>query len=502
MKRGLVVVIALVTVCAAGLAFLAMRRDGENSATLMARGRQLAAAGDYRRSLQAFREAARKAPGSLEAHYGLALAMLRTGDAAEAQQELYRVVQRKEDFRDARVQLARVMVRRPSLGDAQDGFKWAEKELAAAPQGAHAADAHYAEAIGLLRHEQGDSALEHLRTAVRLDPAHIDSAVATAMLLLIRGNQPGAEATLLALPSSARSEEALGEFYRLAGRPAVALGHFRNALRLQPDLSVAAVNLCDTLFALHDSTTGCAEPLERLRDAGQPEFRHLHALYLLRNGSPDAGLAELAGIHERYSGDPDARSRWLAALVAMGRAEEAERVLTAMTQSDPRDERALAERGHLRLLRGDRAAAAADIDKAMSIDPQQPEARYEKAFLEYTLGDQTRSEYEIGEATRFDPGFLPARLDWARELIAEGKPALARDVIENTPMERRSVPSVRAARQWTETGSPARLAGKPFEGPGLRPDLIEYPCGPVFQAMDLEILSWAQAPERQRWLMF
>jgi len=133
--------------------------------------------------------------------------------------------------------------------------------------------AHAGLAVTLVRDGQAEEALAPLATALRLNPALPEALIgfAVALSALDRPNEalPYAREAVARKPSGAALHGVLGEVQRARGDLAAAVGSFREATRLAPDVAANHYDLAVTLAALGRTAEAAAALEEGRREASR-----------------------------------------------------------------------------------------------------------------------------------------------------------------------------------------------------------------------------------------
>jgi hypothetical protein len=208
-------------------------------------------------------------------------------------------------LRARNVSAARSALFRGDLGSTQ---RVATALVAADP---HDAEGHFLLGIAASSAGQVHAGIVHLDEAVRLDPQGEYRAHLAKLFTLVRRDGDAA-ATLReaesAPPTDALSRDTMGCVYARLGDHAAALGHFAEAVRLEPDNTEFRYNQATTLNFL-----GCVDEAEAVLEAlialAPADARAHHLLASLRKQTPeDNHVARLTHAHEQAR---DGRERLL-----------------------------------------------------------------------------------------------------------------------------------------------------------------------------------------------
>jgi protein O-GlcNAc transferase len=222
--------------------------------SLLAKGEQREAAGDFDGALQAYREA-------LAHHAGHALAQVCTGNALaalrrfdEAEGHYLAAVELDPGYAAAHLNLGNVRVAMRRFDQAEAAYREA---LRLRPGWSEAA---VGVACALEEADRAEAAIEAYRAALAIDPAHAGAARNLSGLLAARGQTTAArrvlEESLARNPGHAALRRALAHRHQQVGEHAQALRIFEQVLADDPDDIAAASNRLFTLNFLPEATAG------------------------------------------------------------------------------------------------------------------------------------------------------------------------------------------------------------------------------------------------------
>lgn len=377
--------------------------------------------------------------------------------------------------------------------------------------------------MGLEEEPYGDPVVD-LEAALSADPWHVDALSLRAKVLFSRGERAaaleGAEALArigapaelvdawaircgLELPSAMGAIEQLvlrgheapldvAEARRrlTAGRRGARL----RALAAETALTGAAETSLDILKALE--AEGDAEP-------GDIDLRVLVLVGL--QGRLDVGLR--AGTHgvARWPADPAPRSAAALAALALGRGEEARRLVGEALRLEPADARGLHVRGRLKLLDGDRAGALSDLRAAVTARPEDPPGVADLAALLLEEGRVEEAAAVLATARSRAPGWW--RLSYQAALVAErrGRPAEVLRLLASAALadDRPAEVWVLRARARVALGDPLGAQGdleaaatRGASGPEWRAALVDALLGGGDVGAALDLVDGAAEGER------
>lgn len=416
---------------------------------------------DYSRAFLEFRNAVQADPASAEAYFQLALASLANKDARNAEVWLRKATELDPKHRDAQVKLAELLSTGHYRERVDESARRVREVLAVTPSDVEAANILAGAEWRLGQREQAEARLvkaieespKNLGThfsLIRLKLAGRDYAEAEKLLTKLASAHPGQPAVFLAV----------GAFYAFRGRSEEAADALRKALAIEPSNGLVLVSLA-----------GLEQQAGRLEEAGQlyqraaqlndPQYKHLHAFFLLNSGRADAALAELETLAKAEPDNRGARSRLVAAYLATGRKQRAEAVLNEALKLHRHDADALLQRGQMRIRAGEWDQAEADLTTVVGFHPGSAPAHYLMSKIHQQRGRLRRQREELGEAIRLDPELLAPRIELAQILTFSGSAREALDLLDAAPPSQRSSLPVAVQRNWAHLArSDAKAAAK------------------------------------------
>ncbi|WP_051356702.1 tetratricopeptide repeat protein [Azorhizobium doebereinerae] len=358
---------------------------------VLAQASQLHRAGQLDAAIDAYRTAARLAPGFLDAHRLLALALLQAGRAKDA-------VRAARQARD-------IAPRDPN--------------------------SHILVGAGLLLAGDAQKALAAFDDAAKLAPGLIEAQFQAGNALAALGRHAAAaERFTRALAIDPRSVEALtnrATAYARLERHAEALADCERLIAMQPWVPIHHVSKAGTLLEMGD-VAGALAAAETAIAAGP---RYADAYHIAAQAK--ASLGDLPGacalMARAVELNGDARPELKVRLAHMRRLNSefaaALELCDAVLATHPRLAEALVERADVHRALGAAAAALADADAALAIQPDAPLANLARASALADLGRSADMRVAIGRAARAAPReprvlFTKAGLDLATGAWAAG----------------------------------------------------------------------------------
>jgi tetratricopeptide (TPR) repeat protein len=388
------------------------------------------------------------------AHYKLGLTWIRTGNLGGAVSELHKAIERlpndSPDHWDATVKICEIYLAAEQTRDNSAMMAETEtyiKQLLARDSNSY--DGHRLtgdfdfvraqqasktgrqdEATGLL-----DASEAEYEKAAAIKPGEVGVAMQMARLAFEKKKFDEAEKIYRQLIDKDKTyQPAYNELYRLQVLFEKKMDAGEQTLKLAYQNNPKAYNFLTSL-ALHYSVEGrrddmikVLQQVKSLKDF--PDGYLVVGDFYRRVGDPDTAAKEY---REGLSQDPKRKliyqKRIVEALMAKGKAAEAEDINRQILKDNPQDSFAKEIEGSLLLERGDIATAMADLQGAAMADPNNPVNHYRLALAHKARAladsavaagelEQARQELERALALRSD--FVLARLELARLEIAKG----------------------------------------------------------------------------------
>jgi tetratricopeptide (TPR) repeat protein len=423
--------------------------------------------------IAAFEAALKLEDQNWEAHYNLALAVLRKGDRARATRELQTAIQQKPDSVSSHFALGSVFDDEKKWGNAEEQFRTARK-----------IDPHFTQAAirlseVLISEGKPQASVACLEDALKQAPPEQAAPVQAALGIAYAesGEMEKALASLNdavnAQPDSSDAHFTLGLLYARESQFKAeerAVTEFREALRLDQGMDPARIALGRVLISLHKYSDAASVVLEYTRR--QP--RDAQGFYAL--GQAYEGLKEsdaaVTTLNRAVDLDPkDATIRFdLARLLAnTGHTAAAIQQLDAAERIHPSDpathnelalllgksgdkKRALAERAKLAALKaegdkereiarfsekaseylaaGNAKAAAESYGKSLQLSPRDAKLHYNLSLALDRLGDFASERKELERAVELDPNLAIAQDQLGLLALRSGQQAAAEKFFE------------------------------------------------------------------------
>ncbi len=232
-----------------------------------------------------------------------------------------------------------------------------------------------------------------------------------------------------------------GEIAGQRGQFAQAVGHYMQALHLDPDPKVAERTARIAVFARDDKSALEAAQIWVKLEPDNLEAQQVTAALLVRTGQSDAALAHFEKILSATQDTKNTESKGFMLIVALLSKEQdkqaAMAVMEKLVARRDQDPEALYAYSHLALLVGELDKAAASIDKVLLLKPDWIDAHLLQANILIRQGHNAEALKKLAAATAAYPDEIKLRLYYARKLIDEKKYEQAREqfneVLERKP---------------------------------------------------------------------
>ncbi len=405
---------------------------------------------DYARAMLEFKNAAAVTPKDAEPFYQLGLAFLGTGDVRSGVAALLHATAVDPKHEGAQLKLAELMSAAKGatpdvLGQAESR---AEAVLAISPDNP---DALSALALAEMRLGKVEDATKRLEDTLEKFPGDLNAAKTMAVVKIAAHDLPGAEEVLKKAaaqsPKTIEPEMALGRFYLLTRRPLDAEGAFQRAVEIDPKSGPALLDLGRIQSALHHDDQA-EKTFRRLSDLPNKDYRSVHATYLFQRGQRDDAVKEFERLAKDDPKDHPAAVNLTRAYLATKRFPEAQRTMEAALKKNPKDKDMLLERGKLYFATGRTQEAQQDLTEALRLDPNTTVAHYLMARIHHLARQEAARRQELIEALKSNAGYLPARLELAESLTADGGAKAALEFLDQAPAAQKRAPALITQRNW------------------------------------------------------
>ena len=400
------------------------------------------AQGNWRQAEAALARFVRSFPESDEGLRLLALARLNAGDPAGALAPLKTLVAQRPDDPGI-LQLISDTLR--LQGQPKEAVQYMRRVAELQP---HSPAARISVGMALLQQGQREEAFEDFSSAFALEPEGTGPLQA---VIFMEHLQSGEFAEALAVaqqlathhPREALPQSLIGLAYRALGETESAQGAFRNALEIDPALSLASQHLAAVLFENGD-TDGAIEVLSKALDH-QPENVHLLSgmaeIHLLSGHMEDAGvyLERVVAGRPAELGPRVALSRYHLEMAEPNKAMRTLRDVEGQHGDSPLWLRHMAE---AQLAGGQMEAAIPTLEKLSESEPGDARVWYGLAQAYTDTSKTPNARIALERALQADPSHLRARLALVRFHTSTGQTDEARELLRPAQLEYPNDPRV------------------------------------------------------------
>jgi tetratricopeptide (TPR) repeat protein len=356
---------------------------------LDAQGVALAQGGNIGGAIERFRAALQLEPAFAQSWYHLALAYDSSGKTDQAIANLEEALRIEPKFVEARYLLAGCCRKR---GDFVGELRLLAEVTNSAPG---FAEAHENYGLALEREQKFDQAIEHLRTAVRLDTGNARYALALGVALSGRNDDEGVRVMRRAVdlaPVDAETHYNLALALAGAGDSAGAVREFESAISLKPGATAALRGLGVTLMHL-DRVQESRDVLRRAVETAPRDDEALNNL-----GLAQLRLKDINGAIASFERAIQVNPRLIKAHANLAQAYQRAGRHTDARRETQRASELTAEQG--------------SVGRAMIL--------VQTARQRRGAGDSPGALAALREAVVANPAFVDAHLELGREILASG----------------------------------------------------------------------------------
>ena len=421
-------------------------KPAEQTAKYMKNGQDYMEKKDYSRAALEFLNAAKNAPKDAEPQYQLALACIQLQDWRKAAQALQKAIDLNPRHTGAQLKLAELMATTSDKAVLEDAKQRLDTIVINSPDDVAAVTAL---SITEARLGNPDEAIQNLEEALQKAPADLRASVTLARLKLAQNDIAGAgevlDVAVKQAPQSVAAALARAQFYVAAHKLDQAEAEARRAIQLDPKNGTAL--LTAAYVQINQKQMDQAEQTYRHVSAlPEKQYKPLHAIFLVRTGQADAGIAELQQLLKANPKDRDLRTQLVAAYLAANKQADAEKLLTDAIKARANDSLALFQRGAIYLRAGKYDEAEKDLTQLAGAQRGSAPVHYALAKVRAARGDTLGQRHELEEALRLNPNELNARVDLVQVLLAGNQANTALDLVNHTPDAQKSNVTTIAAR--------------------------------------------------------
>jgi tetratricopeptide (TPR) repeat protein len=425
--------------------------------------------------IAAFEAALKLGDQNWEAHYNLALALLRKGDRARAMHELRTAIQQKPDSVSSHFALGSVFEDEKKLGDAEQQFRSALKidphfapgairlsevlitegkpqaAVACLEDAVQQAPPDQTEplwaALGVAYAENGEmekalATLKHL-VAVQADSA--DAHFKLGLVYARQGSSTDDEGAVTEFREALRLDQGMDPARIALGRVLISLQKFSEAAPVVLDYTRRQPKDAQGFYALGQAYQGlkrsdaAVDALERaaVLDPRSASIRVDLATLLASTGQTNAAIPQLEAAERINPSDISTHNQLALLLEQTGNKEGArvERVKLDALKSESDKENAIArfnEKAGESLTAGNAKAAAESYGKALQLSPRDAKLHYNLSLALDRLGDFPAERKELARAVELNPNLAVAQNQLGLLALRSGQQAEAEQRFKKT----------------------------------------------------------------------
>ena len=342
--------------------------------------------GQYREAAIQYKNAIQIDSTYGNAHYQLALALLKLQQWSMAYQELGRTIELQPDNYQARIDLANLLIAGRDFKQAQ-----AQTDLLLQQQ-PNNQQVHMAVANLLIGQENYSAAIQEMQKAIALAPNNWEPYLDLA-LVQIRANQPDAaevnfKKAVEVNPQAVQAQLALGSYYQSRSRYPEAEQQFRHAMDLDPknpDPPAAIARLYIAQGKKAEAEAFLKQVKTKFPD-NSTGYRMLGDFYFA-TGDLDKATAEYASVYHDHPKDVQVEKNYIQLLILKNRLDEAGKLNDAILAANPNDNEALIYRGQIQIRSGHASNAVQTLQNALKNDPDSGVARYHLGLALDAMGN-------------------------------------------------------------------------------------------------------------------
>lgn len=433
---------------ALGLQFGCQNDPEAKARAAISRAKRELADRQYSRALMQLRIALRQSPANAEAFYQAGLVHLAMLEIPSAYVNLQKAVDLDPKHVEARNRLAEIFSSSSEQGHLREAAEFARQAIALDP-----GDASAINSLAIANFKLGDAkaaeeALRQLRNSPRVDTR---SVVNGALMRLQAADVAGALVILAdgsrRLPESNELSLVLARLYATQNNLSAAIGELSRANQLKTATALSWA----TLASLHAAANQHSQALEAYRKAstfGDPNYSHYLALYYWNTGKRSEALQLFEKLYEDQPRDYSSRRRYVSALRQLGQGTQADRILLDAHARNPKDTDAVISYCNALVSSGRMEAAVNKLRQLIADDAYNHHAHFFLARIHLARRRFPLYHDELGQALKVNPGFLPARLELAKALIARGRPQAGQELLDQATPEQKSTAVWLESRNW------------------------------------------------------
>jgi tetratricopeptide (TPR) repeat protein len=397
------------------------------------RGKQYNAEKNYKKASIEFKVASQNMPKDPEPLYLLAMTYLHAGATSLAVDALQKTLAIDPKHEAAQYQMALFEVGSNKL----DMVRAAKPVILAWTQ-KHPNDAEAFGSLGLAEAKLGnkEEALRLLETGAAKDPSSLRIAATVIALYAARGDVDSAKevARDLAdkLPNSPDAAVLRAQVSLATKDVADADAQISRALSLKRDFK-PALQLRLRRELMTGNAVGAEATTKEMSELSEKRLWGAYARMLFGEKKFDQGIAEYERALKEHNNDPQLRDDYASTLVQAGKRKEAEAIVAATLDKNPKDVPGLMLRMILEIDRGSLDEAAKDVKTLQELKAFSAQLSYQESRIFAARGETVREGDLLADALRREPGMMVARLELTRLLVLEGKAKNALTILDAAP---------------------------------------------------------------------
>ena len=423
----------LVLSLAMSTAYSCRRAPEQSYAGMLESGNRYLDGKEYVKAIIQFKNAVRAEPRNPEAYYRLGLACVANGNMLEAVPALVKAAEIDPKHAGAQLKLAELLAGSTDKKLLEESRKRVQAILSVKP---HDSEALTTMALSESRLGETSNAEQHLLEALRESPSSLKAASLLARIKLTQRDTAGAEQVLRAATDQAKgavnARLVMAEFYLSVGRLTDAEKELRAALAADAKNTRAMLGLA-AIYVATGKKEEAGGIYRQVSVAGDAQYRHLYGSYLFNEGKREAAVQEFETLARRDPADRDARSRLVAAYLAVNRTAEAQQLLDGVLKKNPRDADALLQKSEIEIRAGRYGEAEKGLLEVLRYSPESAPAHLLLAKVHESHGDSRLQRQELSQALQLRPDLIEARLDLARCHLEANSPQLALQLLDQAP---------------------------------------------------------------------
>ncbi|MDX1983186.1 MAG: tetratricopeptide repeat protein [Bryobacteraceae bacterium] len=437
----------------AGAAFCALMMCGcgetpeARRTRFLSKGKELVAKRDYQRALLELRNAAQAVPKeAADPYYQMGLVYAGMQDYRSAYEAFQKALSVNPNHAEARLKVAQMMAASEDDKIVRDANSKLEKLLAG---GKPDVDTLNTLALTELRLGRIENAVQTLEKVIMQSPGELISTLTLARAKMIQGETKAAEDVLkqaaAAAPKSSELPRVLAGFYADQRRWTEAEEQLRKVLATDAANGPAMLDLA-RLLANQGRKPEAEQMFKKL--SATESFRSIYAAFLYDENRSAEAAKELERLAGQYPDDRQIRTNLVVVYRALGRKDDARKVLERALKKFERDSDALLQRAEILIEEKQYAQAETDVNAVRKLRPTSPEVRYITAKLNRAKGSLLTYRQEMEEALRLNPALLPVRVELAESLIAGKEAKAALNVVNSAPQFQKAALPLLVQRNW------------------------------------------------------